>query len=56
VDPALVRAPERTPSVGDPAKARERLGWQPRLSFEGLVERMVQADLQDLRAAGCTPT
>ncbi len=56
VDPALVRAPERTPSIGDPSKARERLGWEPRLSFEGLVERMVQADLRDLRAPGCTPT
>ena len=30
VDPALVRAPESTPSVGDPSRARERLGWEPR--------------------------
>ena len=28
VDPALVRAPEGTPSVGDPSRARERLGWR----------------------------
>jgi GDPmannose 4,6-dehydratase len=51
VDDTLVRAPESTPSVGDPSKARERLGWQPRLSFEQLVERMVRADLAALRAA-----
>jgi GDPmannose 4,6-dehydratase len=49
VDPKLVRAPEGTPSVGDPSKARERLGWEPRVSFEQLVERMVEADLQALR-------
>jgi len=51
VDPSLVRSPERTPSVGDPAKARTQLGWEPELSFEQLVERMVEADLQSLKAA-----
>ena len=29
VDPSLVRGPERTPSVGDPAKAHVRLDWKP---------------------------
>jgi GDPmannose 4,6-dehydratase len=52
VDPALVREPEATPSVGDPGKARERLGWEPQVSFEELVERMVGADLRSLQAAG----
>jgi GDPmannose 4,6-dehydratase len=57
-DPSLVRPAERTPSVGDPAKARERLGWEPRLSFEALVERMVQADLRSLEviAGGAEPS
>lgn len=50
VDPKLVRAPERTASVGDPTRARARLGWEPQLSFEQLVERMVQADLRALQA------
>jgi GDPmannose 4,6-dehydratase len=49
VDPALVRPLESTPSVGDASKARERLGWEPLLSFEELVERMVQADLRSLQ-------
>ena len=48
VDESLERAPESTPSVGDPTKARELLGWKPRLSFEQLVERMVRADLRAL--------
>jgi GDPmannose 4,6-dehydratase len=51
VDPALVRPPEARPSVGDPSKAREQLGWQPQVGFEQLVERMVQADLRLLQAA-----
>jgi GDPmannose 4,6-dehydratase len=50
VDPQLVRTPEKTLSVGDPSKARERLGWEAQLSFEQLVQRMVQADLSALQA------
>jgi GDPmannose 4,6-dehydratase len=50
VDPSLVRPAECTPSVGDPSKARERLGWEPQLSFAELIERMVQADLRSLQA------
>jgi GDPmannose 4,6-dehydratase len=55
VDPALVRPPESTPSVGDPGKARERLGWRPEVSFAELVERMVQADLRSLRDGAARP-
>ena len=51
VDPSLVRPAEPTASVGDPSKARGRLGWEPRVSFAELVERMVNADLRALRAA-----
>jgi GDPmannose 4,6-dehydratase len=47
----LVRALEPTPMVGDPSRARERLGWRPSIGFEQLVERMVRADLDTLRGA-----
>jgi GDPmannose 4,6-dehydratase len=47
----LVRAPEATPMVGDPTRARERLGWRSEVGFEQLVERMVRADLQELGAS-----
>jgi len=50
VDPDLVRPEERTAMVGDPGKARERLGWEPTVDFEALVERMVRADLRSLEA------
>ncbi len=45
VDPALVRPPEPTPLVADPARARDVLGWRPARSFEQLVAEMVAADL-----------
>jgi GDPmannose 4,6-dehydratase len=55
VEQALVRPPEATPSVGDPGKARARLGWEPRVGFAELVERMVRADLRALeQTAGRT--
>jgi GDPmannose 4,6-dehydratase len=49
IDPGLVRAPEPVPLVGDPARARERLGWAPEHSFDELVAEMVAADLAALR-------
>jgi GDPmannose 4,6-dehydratase len=52
IDPQLVRPPEVTPPVGDPAKARERLGWTTETSFEEMIAEMVQADLAALGAAG----
>ena len=49
VDPRLVRAPEGELAIGDPARARERLGWTATTSFEELVAEMVAADLDALR-------
>ena len=51
VDQKLVRPAERTPPVGDIARARERLGWQPETSFQAMIEEMVQADLAALGTA-----
>jgi GDPmannose 4,6-dehydratase len=36
--------------VGDPSRARERLGWEPHVDFKELVEVLVDADLTRLRA------
>jgi GDPmannose 4,6-dehydratase len=36
--------------VGDPTKVRERVGWEPKVRFRDLVQLMVQADLELLRA------
>jgi GDPmannose 4,6-dehydratase len=51
VDPELVRPPESVRLVGDPSKAREQLGWQPRTSFAEMIGAMVEADLAELQAA-----
>lgn len=50
VDPAFVRPREAVELVGDPSRARERLGWEPRISFEAMIAEMVAADLEQLRA------
>ena len=47
VDPRYFRPTEVETLLGDPAKAKERLGWSPRISFEDLVKEMVVADLRD---------
>jgi len=44
------RFPEGAQLVGNPAKARNVLGWKPEVSFPELVRRMVEADLESLRA------
>jgi GDPmannose 4,6-dehydratase len=48
IDPQLFRPAEVDALVADASKARERLGWQPRASFEQLVGMMVESDLQRL--------
>jgi GDPmannose 4,6-dehydratase len=49
-DPAFLRPAEVDHLVGDASKAREQLGWEPRVSFGQLVEMMVDADLARLSA------
>jgi len=51
-DPSLIRPAEVDLLVGDPGKAKERLGWEPTVDFEGLVRMMVDADLERLSSAG----
>lgn len=45
VDPRYFRPAEVETLLGDPAKARERLGWQPRTTFEEMVREMARHDL-----------
>ncbi len=50
VDERFIRPAEVDLLIGDASKARRVLGWQPEVTFESLVEMMVQADLKRLRA------
>src|SRR5215472_9557955 len=44
-DPKYMRPAEVDLLVADPAKSRDALGWEPRVSFEELVRMMVDADI-----------
>ncbi|MCW5875363.1 MAG: GDP-mannose 4,6-dehydratase [Anaerolineales bacterium] len=51
-DPRFYRPAEVDLLISDPSKAKEKLGWQPKVDFEGLVKMMVDADMERLRRAG----
>ena len=50
IDPALIRPAEVDRLIGDASKARRVLGWKPSVTFEGLVNLMVDADLETVAA------
>jgi GDPmannose 4,6-dehydratase len=60
VDPAFLRPAEVDHLIGDASKAKRVLGWEPTVSFTGLVSMMVDADIAALsespRAAATTWT
>ena len=52
-DPQFVRPAEVDLLIGDASKAREKLGWVPRVTFEELIYMMVESDLvEQKRLAG----
>lgn len=44
-DPRYLRPAEVDLLIGDPTKAKQKLGWEPSITFEALVKLMVEADL-----------
>lgn len=54
VDPRYFRPTEVETLLGDPAKAKKKLGWEPKTSFEDMVAEMTREDLQlSMRDAVC---
>jgi GDPmannose 4,6-dehydratase len=49
-DPRFFRPAEVDLLIGDPTKAREKLGWKPKVDFEHLVRMMVDSDLAEQKA------
>jgi len=49
VDPRYFRATEVDTLLGDPGKARRKLGWEPKISFEDMVAEMVAHDIEEAR-------
>ena len=52
IDARYFRPTETGVLLGDPSKARQRLGWRHKVSFDELVREMVDADLQEMRRDG----
>jgi len=55
-DPALVRPAEVDLLIGDPAKAKRQLGWEPKITFEQMIERMVKSDIDRLKGGNTADT
>jgi GDPmannose 4,6-dehydratase len=55
LDKGLIRPAEVDHLIGDASKARTRLGWTPAVDFRGLVEMMVDADIERLTSAPREP-
>ena len=51
IDPKLIRPAEVDFLCGDATKAREKLGWEPEVTFEKLIKMMVEADLEVVERA-----
>ncbi len=50
IDPAFMRPAEVDLLVGDPAKAKEKLGWTPEVTFEQMMKMMVDSDIKLLQS------
>ena len=50
IDPRYLRPAEVDHLIGDPAKARKKLGWQPTVDFKQLVTMMVDADIARIKS------
>jgi GDPmannose 4,6-dehydratase len=48
-DPRFLRPSEVDVLISNPAKARQKLGWEPKIKFQELVEMMTEADLKHLK-------
>ena len=62
IDQRYFRPTEVDVLLGDASKARKQLGWQPKVTFEGLIDMMIAADMEiskkekTLREAGYETT
>ena len=47
IDPQYFRPTEVNELLGDASKAKEKLGWEPRTSFEDMIAEMIQVDMEE---------
>ncbi len=48
IDPTLFRPAEVDVLLGDPSKARAKLGWEPKVTWQEMIREMIEADLKRL--------
>ena len=46
IDPRYYRPTEVDALLGDPSKAKEKLGWEPKVAFKELIKEMMESDLE----------
>jgi GDPmannose 4,6-dehydratase len=56
IDKHYFRPTETDALLGDPGKARQKLGWRHKVSFDELVREMVDADMKEMRRDGARLT
>ena len=49
IDPRFFRHTEVETLLGDPSKAKEKLGWVPEISLDQMIEEMVATDLEEAK-------
>ena len=47
VDPEYFRPTEVNELLGDASKARDKLGWEPEITFEEMIAEMIEADMEE---------
>jgi GDPmannose 4,6-dehydratase len=52
VDPRYFRPAEVETLLGDPSKAKAKLGWSPKITFDELIAEMVASDLEEAKREG----
>ena len=48
--PAYFRPAEVDLLLGDPTRAKQKLQWEPKVTFDGLVDMMVDADMSSVES------
>ena len=51
IDPRYFRPTEVETLLGDPSKAREKLGWAPEITLDQMIEEMIESDVEEARHA-----
>ena len=52
IDPSYLRPTEVDFLIGDPSKAKRKLGWEPKYDLQTMIKEMIQTDLKEFEEKG----